>query len=72
MEGGEIQRCSRPMEPQTETSRPLGHKIYLLHFYPFQLKAVLGKNEDVVKAQVSDLNNRGHPISPSCQAENAK
>ena len=54
------------MEPQTETSRPLGHKIYLLHFYPFQLKAVLGKNEDVVKAQASDLNNRGHP------AENAK
>jgi len=67
------------MEPQTETSKtegwPLGQEIYLLHFYPFQLKvvdppsvwrAVLGKNEDVVKAQASDLNNRGHP------AENAK
>jgi len=33
-------------------------EIYSLYFYPFQLKAVLGKNKDVVKAQASDLEMR--------------
>jgi hypothetical protein len=46
--GGGIERCSGPMEPQTETcktkGRLLGQEIYPLYFYPFPLKAVLGKN----------------------------